>query len=32
MQSANSSAAPIGDMMVVVGDALFGQGRGRYFM
>ena len=32
MQSASSSAAPIGDMMVVVGDALFGQGRGRYFM
>ena len=32
MQSANSSAAPIGDMMVVVGDALFGQGHGRTFM
>ncbi len=32
MQNASSSAAPIGDMMVVVGDALFGQGRGRYFM
>src|SRR5271165_788281 len=32
MQSASSSAAPIGDMMVVVGDALFGQGRGRTFM
>jgi basic amino acid/polyamine antiporter, APA family len=32
MQSASSSAAPIGDMMVMVGDALFGQGRGRYFM
>jgi amino acid transporter len=32
MQSASSSAAPIGDMMVVVGDALFGQGRGRIFM
>ena len=32
MQSASSSAAPIGDMMVMVGDALFGQGRGRTFM
>jgi amino acid transporter len=32
MQSANSSAAPIGDMMVVVGDALFGPGHGRTFM
>ena len=32
MQSATGSAAPIGDMMVVVGDALFGQGHGRIFM
>ena len=32
MQNAVSSAAPIGDMMVVVGDALFGPGRGRTFM
>jgi APA family basic amino acid/polyamine antiporter len=32
MQSASGSAAPIGDMMVVVGDALFGPGRGRTFM
>jgi len=32
MQSAAGSAAPIGDMMVVVGDALFGAGHGRYFM
>jgi basic amino acid/polyamine antiporter, APA family len=32
MQSASGSAAPIGDMMIVVGDALFGQGHGRYFM
>jgi amino acid transporter len=32
MQSASSSAAPIGDMMVMVGDALFGAGRGRIFM
>ena len=32
MQSAASSAAPIGDMMIMVGDALLGQGRGRYFM
>jgi amino acid transporter len=32
MQNAASSAAPIGDMMIVVGDALFGPGRGRIFM
>ena len=32
MQSAANSAAPIGDMMIVVGDALFGTGRGRIFM
>jgi amino acid transporter len=32
MQSAASSAAPIGDMMIIVGDALLGQGRGKYFM
>ncbi len=32
MQSAAQSAAPIGDMMVIVGDALFGSGHGRYFM
>ena len=32
MQSAVSSAAPIGDMMIVVGDALLGQGHGKYFM
>lgn len=32
MQSASGSAAPIGDMMVVVGDAVFGQGHGRTFM
>ena len=32
MQSATGSAAPIGDMMIVVGDALFGQGHGRTFM
>jgi len=32
MQNAAGSAAPIGDMMVVVGDALFGPGRGRIFM
>lgn len=32
MQSAQGSAAPIGDMMVMVGDALFGPGRGRIFM
>ncbi len=32
MQNATGSAAPIGDMMIVVGDALLGQGRGKYFM
>jgi amino acid transporter len=32
MQSAANSAAPIGDMMIIVGDALFGHGNGRYFM
>jgi len=32
MQNAVSSAAPIGDMMIMVGDALLGQGHGKYFM
>jgi amino acid transporter len=32
MQSASGSAAPIGDMMIVVGNSLFGQGGGRIFM
>jgi amino acid transporter len=32
MQSAAGSAAPIGDMMIIVGDALFGAGHGRTFM
>ncbi len=32
MQSAAGSAAPIGDMMIMVGDALLGQGHGKYFM
>jgi basic amino acid/polyamine antiporter, APA family len=32
MQSAVGSAAPIGDMMIMVGDALLGQGHGKYFM
>jgi APA family basic amino acid/polyamine antiporter len=32
MQSALGSAAPIGDMMIIVGDALLGQGHGKYFM
>jgi amino acid transporter len=32
MQSAAGSAAPVGDMMVIVGDALFGAGHGRTFM
>ena len=32
MQSAASSAAPLGDMMIIVGDALLGHGNGRWFM
>src|SRR5579862_5759133 len=32
MQTAAGSAAPIGDLMILVGDALFGPGRGRIFM
>jgi amino acid transporter len=32
MASAGQSAAPIGDMMIIVGDALLGHGNGRYFM
>ncbi len=32
MTSATGSAAPIGDMMIIVGDALFGAGNGRIFM
>ncbi len=32
MQSAASSAAPLGDMMIIVGDQLLGQGHGKYFM
>jgi len=32
MTTATGSAAPIGDMMIMVGDALFGQGNGRIFM
>ena len=32
MQSATGSAAPIGDMMIIVGNSLFGQGGGRIFM
>jgi basic amino acid/polyamine antiporter, APA family len=32
MQSAAGSAAPIGDMMIIVGDALLGPGHGKYFM
>ena len=32
MASAQGSAAPIGDMMVLVGDALLGPGNGRVFM
>jgi amino acid transporter len=32
MQSAAVSAAPIGDMMIIVGDGLLGHGHGKYFM
>src|ERR1700733_3047017 len=32
MQSATGSAAPLGDMMVVVGNAILGPGNGRTFM
>ena len=32
MQNATGSAAPIGDMMVVVGNAILGPGNGRIFM
>ena len=32
MANAAGSAAPIGDLMIIVGDALFGAGRGRIFM
>jgi amino acid transporter len=32
MGSATASSAPVGDMMVVVGNSLFGAGRGRIFM
>jgi APA family basic amino acid/polyamine antiporter len=32
MTTATGSAAPIGDMMIVVGNALFGAGNGRTFM
>jgi amino acid transporter len=32
MANAAGSAAPIGDMMIIVGDALLGQGHGKYFM
>ena len=32
MQSAAGSAAPVGDMMIIVGDALLGHGNGHYFM
>ena len=32
MQNATGSAAPIGDMMVVIGNAILGPGNGRVFM
>ncbi len=32
MQTSTGSAAPLGDMMIMIGDAIFGQGHGRIFM
>jgi APA family basic amino acid/polyamine antiporter len=32
MTTATGSAAPIGDMMIMIGNAIFGQGNGRTFM
>jgi len=32
MQSATGSAAPIGDMMIMIGNAIFGAGHGKTFM
>ena len=32
MAAASTSAAPIGDMMIIVGDGLLGHGHGKYFM
>jgi len=32
MQTASASAAPVGDMMIVVGNAILGPGMGRVFM
>jgi amino acid transporter len=32
MANASTSAAPVGDMMIIVGDALLGHGNGHYFM
>jgi APA family basic amino acid/polyamine antiporter len=32
MANVASSASPIGDMMIIVGDELLGQGHGKYFM
>jgi amino acid transporter len=32
MANASTSAAPVGDMMIIVGDALLGHGNGKYFM
>jgi amino acid transporter len=32
MQNAGASAAPLGDMMIILGDAVFGAGHGRTFM
>jgi amino acid transporter len=32
MANASSSAAPIGDMMIIVGDGLLGHGNGKFFM
>ncbi|MBV9265087.1 MAG: APC family permease [Acidobacteriaceae bacterium] len=32
MQTATGSAAPLGDMMIMIGNAIFGPGNGRIFM
>jgi basic amino acid/polyamine antiporter, APA family len=32
MQNATSSAAPVGDMMILIGNSMFGPGGGRIFM
>ncbi len=32
LSTASGSSAPIGDMMIIIGDSVFGQGHGRTFM